>query len=89
MENIFTASTGNRATIRIMAVGDAHTSLAVGWKERPTDAEMAEFDEWFRRDHPELHTFVSRDVTGKRAEEVAARMKNFAATGRMSLPEEN
>ena len=87
--NIFTASSGNRATIRCAAVGRDNTSLAVGWKQMPTERDMAEFDEWFRRDHPELRTMVSRNVTGERAEDVAARMQEFAATGRLSLPEEN
>ena len=89
MDDIFTASSGNRATIRCAAVGDDHTSLAVGWKGMPTDRDMQEFDEWFRRAHPELQTMCSRNVTGERPERVAARMKQFAVTGRLGLPEEN
>lgn len=89
MEQLFTAPSGNVARIEAAVVGDAHTSLAVNWQEYPTQADMDAFHDWFAALHPELRQRVARDMSGKPHAEIAARMMQFAATGKTSLPEEN
>lgn len=88
--NVLITTSGNRARLALTCAG-ANTSVAINWDRVPTEQDTEEYDRWFYTQHPELEgrKIVSRDMTGRTREEIAARMLNFARTGRLTYPEEN